>query len=85
MFLFTVSDFRQAGMPVRAVVATREDAVAVARALGIGADASIEMIDANKAAMLAALNSFLGGRAPARRWPVAGADAAAQAQVRRAA
>ena len=85
MFLFTVSDFRQAGMPVRAITATREDALAAARGLGIGDDAHIEMIDANEAALADALDSFLGGRAPMRGWPIAGADVVAQAQVRRAA
>lgn len=84
--LYKISDFRQAGMPVRAITATREDALAAARGLGIGADdAHIEMIDANEAAMLAALNSFLGGRAPTWEWPVAGADVVAQAHARRAA
>lgn len=82
MFLFKLSDFRQAGMPVRAITATREDALAAARGMGISADdAHIEMIDANEAAMADVLDSFLGGRAPTRRWPVAGADAASQAAV----
>lgn len=82
MFLFKLSDFRQAGMPVRAITATREDALAAARGLGIGDDdAHIEMIDANEAALRDVLLSFLGGHAPTRRWPVAGADAAAQATV----
>lgn len=82
MFLFKLSDFRQAGMPVRAITATREDALAAARGMGFGDDAHVEMIDANAEAMADVLDSFLGGRAPMREWPVAGADVAAQASAR---
>jgi len=80
MLLYKVSDFRQVGMPVRALVATREDAAAVARALGMGDDAYIEAIDANEPGVVDALHGFLAGRAPTPRWyPLAATTTAPEA------
>jgi hypothetical protein len=60
--LYKVSDFRQSGMPVRAVVRTREEAVRVAVALGIDpADAHIESMPARGEAMVDALHEMLQG------------------------
>lgn len=78
--LYKVSDFRQVGMPVRALVATREDAVAFARSIGCGEDdAYIEMVDANAPDVVDVLHGFLAGRAPTPWWggggPMAGSMA----------
>jgi len=79
--LYKVSDFRQVGMPVRALVATREDAVAFARSIGCGEDdAYIEMVDANAPGVVDVLHGFLAGRAPTpRRYPLAATTTAPEA------
>jgi hypothetical protein len=79
--LYKVSDFRQVGMPVRALVATREDAVAFARSIGCGEDdAYIEMVDANEPGVVDVLHDFLDGRAPTpRRYPLAATTTAPEA------